>query len=100
MQLTAIVNDKPPKRPWAPELDLLSGSGRELLLVVADAVAVDVPTVLLSLDVSTGYRRDAIVCVSFVATPDTIVVVKNAVMEDWNDDTCIESGSLSCLKPA
>ena len=106
MQLTAIVNDKPSDRLRAPDLDLLSGG--ELLPTVADAIVVGAPVLVSSLDVCTGYKRDASVCVPLVgwtvdeeaATFNAIVDVKNAVIEDEKDDTCIDPGSLRGLKPA
>ena len=64
MQLTAIVNDKPSDRLRAPDLDLLSGG--ELLPTVADAIVVGAPVLVSSLDVCTGYKRDASVCVPLV----------------------------------
>ena len=108
MQLVAIVNEEPRDRLRAADVVLLSGGE---LFVVADAFVVYMPvllTLLTSLDVCTGYRRDAIVCVSLgggavdeePASPNADVEVKNAVMEDEYDDTCFEPGSLRGLKPA
>ena len=54
------MNGKPPDRLPAPELVLISGVG--LLLIVAEAIAVGAPVLLSSLDVVTGYKREAIVC--------------------------------------
>lgn len=61
MQPTAIVNDEPSDILRAPDLDLVSCG--ELLLIVADAIAVGVPISFSSLEVCTGYKRDATVCV-------------------------------------
>ena len=59
--LTVIVNGELPERLPAPDLVLLSGEG--LLLIVAEAVAVGAPVLLSLLDVVTGYKREATVCV-------------------------------------
>ena len=92
-----------PDRLPAPDLFLLSGVG--LLLIVAEVVAVGVPVLFLSLDVVTGYRREATVCIGLdvdegLDTSDGVVDVKNAVMEDENNETCAESGSLRGLNPS
>lgn len=62
MQPTTILNDEQPDRLHTPELDLFSGGDGELLLTVTYAVAV----LFASLDVWTGYKRDAIVCVPII----------------------------------
>ena len=61
MQLMAIVNNEPPDRLRALEMALFSGV--ELLLIVAYAIAVGAPMLLLSLVAGAGYRTGAIVCV-------------------------------------
>ena len=55
------MSGKPTNRVPAPDLILLSGVG--LLLIVAEVVAVGAPVLLSSLDVVTGYKREAAVCV-------------------------------------
>ena len=100
--LTPNVTVKSPDRLPAPDLLLLSGVG--LLLIVTEVVAGGVPVLLSSLDVVTGYKREATVCIGLDAddgldTSDGVVDVKNAVMEEDND-TCAESGSLRGLNPS
>ena len=97
------MSGKPPDRLPASDWILLSGVG--LLLIVAEAVAVGAPVLLSSLDVVTGYKREAIVCIGLdvdegLVTSDGVVEVKNAVMEDENNDTWMEPGSLRGLNPS
>ena len=101
--LTPNGNVKPPDRLTAPDFILLSGVG--LVLIVAEAIAVGALVLLSSLDVVTGYKREAAVCIGLdvnegLETSDGVVDVKNAVMEDEDKDTCMEPGSLRGLNPS
>ena len=101
--LTPNGNVKPSARLTAPDLILLSGVG--LLLIVAEAIAVGALVLLSSLDVVTGYKREATVCIGLdvdegLDTSDGVVDVKNAVMEDEDKDTWMEPGSLRGLNPS